>query len=178
MNQPNPSRFYHAAKPPPVTVTWLKVSGFLCGFRNWKAMIWHDSKNPHGRRTTSPSGPVVWTAMSEKCGFKRKTKFFRTTFQDYLDSCESFLGSDLFCKSWWYDYNTYKCKFIDIHTKNVYIHPSDHTKYLNMYLKETYELRTKLLVWGICLHQTWGVPYRFSRFWMFRGINIKTEACD
>ena len=30
-----------------------------------------------------------------------------------------------------------------------------------------YELRTKLLVWGKCHHQMWGVPYRLSGFWMF-----------
>ena len=30
-----------------------------------------------------------------------------------------------------------------------------------------YELRTKLLVWGKCHHQMWGVPYRLSGFGMF-----------
>ena len=31
----------------------------------------------------------------------------------------------------------------------------------------TYELRTKLLVWGKCHHQMWGVHHRLSGFWMF-----------
>ena len=42
-------------------------------------------------------------------------------------------------------------------------------------VKPSYELRTKLLVWGICLHQMWGVPYRLSGFWMFRASTSKQK---
>ena len=38
-----------------------------------------------------------------------------------------------------------------------------------------YELRPKLLVWGKCHHQMWGVPYRLSGFWMFRASTSKQK---